>query len=30
VESVEPLVTNGPEFEDEEEGVPRPSKPTVH
>jgi len=29
-ESVEPLVTNGQEFEDEEESMPRPPKPTVH
>jgi hypothetical protein len=29
-ESVEPLVTNGQEFEDDEEGAPRPPKPTVH
>jgi hypothetical protein len=29
-ESMEPLVTNGQEFEDDEEGVPRPPKPTVH
>ncbi|HEY0095483.1 MAG TPA: hypothetical protein VGB96_14225 [Archangium sp.] len=29
-EPVEPLVTDGPEFEDDEEGQPRPPKPTVH
>ncbi|HEX5751550.1 MAG TPA: hypothetical protein VFZ09_35335 [Archangium sp.] len=29
-EPVEPSVTNGQEFEDDEEGEPRPPKPTVH
>ena len=29
-ESLEPIVTNGQEFEDDEEAEPRPPKPTVH